>query len=139
MDGQFVLRNESAKRHADQLMRLVAEDTIHGRVDRGKAAVKVKGRNDIVGRVDQQAVALLTVRQRLFRDLSFSDIKHKAKTTLWLARACLAGEGDTTFDQHPAHRAVRAHDAMFVLKGAGPGSIEAVAPQGLETPPILRM
>src|SRR5215475_2070368 len=129
MDWQFVLRNECAKRHADQLIGLVAQDAINGRVDRGKAAVEVKGRNDVVGRVDQQAIALLAVRQRLFGNLSFRDVQHKTKTALGPARTTLAAERHSTLDENPSHGAVRAQDAMLVLKGTRARHIETLVPQ----------
>src|SRR5262245_7923803 len=139
MDCQFVVRNEGAKRHADQLMRLITQDAMHGWVDRGKVAVKVKRRNDVVGRVDQQAVALLAVRQRLFGNLSFRDVQHKTKTALGPACTTLAAERHSTLDENPSHGAVRAQDAMLVLKGTGARHIETLVPQELKARTIFGM
>src|SRR5262245_27685069 len=112
---------------------------MHGWVDRGKVAVKVKGVNDVVGRVDEQTIALLAVRQRLCGNLSFRDVKHKTKTALGPARTTLAAERHSPLDENPSHGAVRAQDAMLVLKGTRARHIETLVPQELEARTILGM
>lgn len=127
MDRQFVWRNELAQGYTDQLVRLVAEDASHGRIDGGEAALQVEGGDDVVGGVDQRSVALLTVRKGLLGNFSLGDVEHKAKPTLRLASVCLAGKRHPALDEDPTHRTILADDAVLVLEGTAAGGSEALA------------
>jgi len=137
MNRQFIMRNEPAQGYADQLVRLVAEDALHGRIDGGETALQVERGDDVVGGINQRSVAFLAVGKRLLGNFSLGDIEHKAQSALGFAGPRLAAKRHPTLDKDPTHRAIPADDAVLVLEGAAAGGSKAFPSQGFKAGAIL--
>ena len=65
---------ELVRGHADQLFRGIAKNTFDRRIDGRETPVEVQGRDDVVGIIDQIAIALLAFQKRRLDRLSFGDV-----------------------------------------------------------------
>ena len=72
-------RDEAVDRRSDQLLRRVSQDALHGRVDRGEAPFEVERGDDVVGVVDEGAIALLALGQRPLRGFALGDVDGRSR------------------------------------------------------------
>src|SRR5438270_4785513 len=73
-----LLGDEAQERLADELVAGVPHDVLESCVDARDAFVEVDRRDEIVGILDELAVALLAVSQRVFDPVAVGDVEHEA-------------------------------------------------------------